>query len=211
MTFWVWCSVFKPRVLLERLDEEEILKFTRPQNEKEQSYSHFRGHPSRQGLVVPENNGQYVCDKCGKSFLRRERMYYHLKYKHLVKNYLFCDLCPKSYSLKSLLRHHMQQTHWAKRLACNVCEYRCSLPGKLKHHKNLVHSGKKECPICHIFVSMMKQHLTKEHCDRRITCKVCGNVLKNEYSLTNHMKTMHGKNHKCNDCGKSFNFYDLRT
>lgn len=202
-------------MVLERLDEAAIQKFTKRNfvRKKHRNLSGIRRKSFRRFLTL-QNHGRYFCDKCGNSFKDRRGIYHHLKRQHQVKNFLFCDLCPKSFNIKSLIEHHMLQSHSKEKLACSICEYRSSTTAFLEEHMKRVHPNKKECQICHKFVKMMPQHLAAVHLDqsqRKVTCKVCGDMLKDKYFLRIHMTNMHGKNHKCDQCGEGFNFYELRV
>lgn len=205
--------MLKPDVVLQRLDEATILRFTKRKNEVKKRWNSSGTHrPAKRRIAVLHNTGPYFCDKCGKSFKNRKAIYHHVKFQHLVRSFLYCDLCPKSFNLKSSLEYHMLQDHSKEKLACIICEHRSENTTFLKEHMRQVHPEKKECQICHKFVKVMSQHLKIVHSDKQyLTCKICGIIIKGRFNMKNHVDAIHGKNHKCDQCGEGFNFYDLRT
>lgn len=137
-------------------------------------YSHFRF------LHTEQDKEKYLCDVCGKKFIRKMNYVIHLSI-HSNDFKFKCKLCPYKGRNRGLLNSHMR-IHNRKNYQCDICS-------KICHHKSNI--------IRHI----------RHHSEPKIECKVCGKKFKENNYLTRHMNSIHlGRNrvHPCDKCDKVY-------
>ena len=55
--------------------------------------------------------GDIMCDRCEKTFKRRENLERHMKSVHAEKKLFSCDLCTETFSRKDVLVRHVKCVH----------------------------------------------------------------------------------------------------
>ena len=158
-------------------------------------------------------DGQFSCEKCSKTFKRKEHLKDHLKTVHeKVRDYQ-CDQCGMKFTHEHSMRQHVKTVHQKiKEHKCDSCDKTFALKNALILHKkrhhdfgemvNCEHCNKK-FPTTYI----LKNHIKSIHEGiRPFECKECG---KSFYRLSNykdHFKTVHQgiKEFKCSHCDKEF-------
>ena len=127
----------------------------------------------------------HMCDICGKSFYRPDKLKQHIKILHNEdtdgSNQYTCDKCGISYKWKTSLRVHME-TH-QKYHMCTLCEkVFIGRPAMKKH--------------------MQKEHQVSDKCENLFICSICSKELDSSMSLNNHLLSEHGKSNDihCTQC-----------
>lgn len=109
-----------------------------------------------------------------------------MQLKNLYPGQLFfCDLCPHSSKYKHSLGKHMQAVHLKLRpFCCEICNHRTFKKFYLKAHM-LTHRSKVPCPTCGKLFSIQ--------------------------GLKNHIKDLHKKTKKCEQCNEEIQFHQMRS
>ena len=138
-----------------------------------------------------ENENQYSCKKCSKSF--------KTKHGYLQHNY-----------------HVHEKTKEVKpkpeKVACEKCGLLFKSSQSLKHHVSRIHKKENrfQCDICSkIFGDKNTMILHKKSIHEKLTlvCDQCGSKFNWEKTLKHHIRTVHEGfvPFECKDCGKTFN------
>ena len=159
---------------------------------------------------------QYMCDLCGKSFLKKDNLTKHVSFAHLDKDLLqkhLCSFCGKEFSCKRYLNRHIKihgdgKKYENKEKHCDMCDKSFLSKGGLINHK-LKHEGKvktTKCEICCIEVQNILMHMNIKHENAtNVNCGVCGIEFSGLKALNGHKLRVHiGQSFKCEICGKSF-------
>lgn len=151
--------------------------------------------------------GPYTCDICSSVINNRHNFHIHMKRSHLAV-YVYCDHCPRRFSRKFELQIHMHKHSKTKSLLCQTCGFETGSRPVLKHHL-LTHNKKVECPVCHKFVAVLKQHI-KLHDDKirairneKVLCKLCSKLVPRR-NQKQHFQLKHQKNEQCKHCVEAF-------
>ncbi len=113
--------------------------------------------------VTPNENGEYVCDRCDRSFKDRELLARHAAC-HDEDRPFECLECGKRFAKASLLRDHRRRHFEVGQFECSYCHKRFYTPNKLREHVR-VHTG--EAPL---------------------SCNVCGKTFKRHSNLSEHKR-----------------------
>ena len=115
------------------------------------------------------DNTEIPCDICGKTFQTPTGLEQHHRFcgRQNQKNY-FCEQCPKSFSRKGGLTMHTMQFHTdSKSLLCEHCDYKTYSTFNLRLHIGKKHGGpkveRKTCAICNKGTYSIETHLKKYH------------------------------------------------
>ncbi|XP_071448084.1 zinc finger protein 62-like [Hetaerina americana] len=174
------------------------------------------GPPERRAKI-PCVSTNYICEKCGKTFSKRDGLNNHLMRHEDVKPYA-CTSCPKSFITRRALVVHVRQHTGERPYMCEVCGKNFTGPTSLYVHqrKHRADDGKGggiraakavkkpvvkyTCSICHktlssklIFEGHMRQHTG----ERPFVCEVCGRGF-----ATAKIMKIHVKRHKKNKLSK---------
>ncbi|XP_045208206.2 zinc finger protein 729-like [Mercenaria mercenaria] len=136
----------------------------------------------------------YECDVCGKSFGKRNSLYYHKTLHSDTKHYI-CEFenCGKSFRLKDGLRKHERIHTGFKPYQCEVCEERFSRKIYLETHM-YKHTGLKKfvCEICKKFFSQkgnLTVHMLLHDQERPVyKCQKCSYTSNFKSNLTKHLQ-----------------------
>ena len=122
----------------------------------------------------PKLAPKYLCSKCGKDYLRRDKYLQHFKYCGVTGQ--------KCQNVKSQTRH-----------VCSKCEksykHRRSLNAHIKSHHHIVI---KVGSSFYNRVSTRIKHLTRASAQRNI-CRICRKLFRTKQSLKAHNKSFHAK------------------
>ena len=123
-------------------------------------------------------NKHQNCDKCNKSFTKKDHLKTHIQSIHENVRYN-CDKCDKSFTHKSSLRTHIRSAH--KNVQCDKCNKNFSDIGNLKKHIQSVHEN------------------------IRYNCDKCNKSFSLKGTLTKHIQSVHQNvRYNCDKCDKSF-------
>ncbi|CAL8137026.1 unnamed protein product [Orchesella dallaii] len=135
-----------------------------------------------------QNQENFMCCYCQKSFIRRAYLNIHIAKSHPQQQYRGknCTICLRKFPTREKLKSHFHSVHEGRRHSCSYC----NASFKLK---------------CHL-----KAHISSVHKPEHASCKVCGKVLKNMKYLKEHIACSHPDPAKqkywpkCPNCKKQF-------
>ncbi len=113
--------------------------------------------------VMPNENGEFVCDKCDRAFKDRDLLGKHMAC-HDEERPFECLECGKKFSKASLLRDHRRRHFEVGQFECGYCHKRFYTPNKLREHVR-IHTG--EAPL---------------------SCNICGKTFKRHSNLSEHKR-----------------------
>ncbi len=116
----------------------------------------------------------YSCDKCEKTFDRRDNLKRHVKQRKEKPQNYSCDICEKTFSQKFNLKVHRQihtgenllKNSNQKQISCEVCTYSTYSLSNLKRHE--------------------KVHIKKEPSNEKYPCDLCNKAFTWRDNLTSH-------------------------
>ena len=121
------------------------------QNSSQQEIQDVRNDPSInnqwkvhaiQESVIKNNQVFYVCNQCGRGFLRKPTLDGHMKSKHNTEGRLQCKKCDKSFASRRAILLHAQSKHDMIKFKCDACSHQSSQLGNLKTHIKKKHNEK---------------------------------------------------------------------
>lgn len=157
----------------------------------------------------------YVCEVCGKSFIKKSYLDDHREAHGTEKNYT-CRYCNKSFKRRTVLVKHKRIHTNPRQCVCETCGKRFNDNGTLKTHRLLLHikDRKYKCDICSQSFALkptldkhIKRHSKRENDIKDFACDECGMKYRDKSSLNRHVLSKHsGINSKvqCEECGKEY-------
>uniref|UniRef100_A0A336LZM2 CSON005096 protein n=1 Tax=Culicoides sonorensis TaxID=179676 RepID=A0A336LZM2_CULSO len=188
-----WCQPNKPP---RKKKKTERVKLPRTQNRRtichvcseEVSLVNIKSH-----LLIHENGEQnpYVCNECGKRFVRLTSLHAHLIKSHFRSLAKFkCDKCPRAFLSKSDMDRHLYSIH------------------------GIGESFSQTCPHCNVVLadkSILKAHIISLHTDPKLkkkhTCEYCSKIFFRKTHYKMHVLTHLPEDqwpYHCEKCGKGF-------
>ncbi|XP_052898714.1 gastrula zinc finger protein XlCGF57.1-like [Anopheles moucheti] len=155
-----------------------------------------------------ENPEKYRCVLCNEI---HQNMKEHLQNKHQERQFC-CDMCGKKFPFKKRLTVHMKKMHVEKDIICDQCQ-KPFTKYTIEDHKRSVHSARFVCEHCpktfnsrFRLLQHMEEHDESLRNSTSVPCTICGQVMRDKYILTRHIKLMHTvqPSVSCTTCGKTF-------
>ncbi|XP_059056426.1 zinc finger protein 431-like [Achroia grisella] len=137
------------------------------------------------------------CPYCNEPFRSYYQRNQHLVKVHNNEAQYKCNVCNKSYILKSLLMYHIKKNHLMERnCQCTECGFRFFSKKALKAHM-IKHTGERiyACEVCHKSYARkytLREHMRIHNNDRRFKCDVCAMAFVQKCSLKSHLLSNHG-------------------
>lgn len=131
--------------------------------------------------VEREKKASHLCEQCGKKFLSRSSLRYHLT-THMGSKPFSCEVCSRTFSReRDLIKHvtiHEKDTDF-------------------------------KCPECEETFQLRKQlllHISRRHPEEEKIhqCKICLKIFSRDDTLKCHMKRHEGTAYQCDICDKIF-------
>ncbi|XP_058066114.1 zinc finger protein 567-like [Anopheles bellator] len=153
------------------------------------------------------NPDQFRCELCAEV---HQNIKDHMQNKHKERTFC-CEECGKRFPFQTRLKAHIRKMHTVKDVPCDQCDKAFS-KYTIEDHKRAVHGAGFICEHCpRKFKSrfQLDNHMEEHSVSLRstkVSCDVCGIVVRNKYNLTTHMKRMHMEHApvSCGSCGKEF-------
>ena len=155
-------------------------------------------------------NIRFNCDKCEKSFARKDRLTLHIQSVHENVQYN-CDKCDKIFPRNYYLYRHIQTVHKNVRYNCDKCDKSFSRKDHLKHHVQSVHENVRyncdKCDKSYYDKSTLRKHIQSVHDKVRYNCDKCDKSFSQKNVLKKHIQSAHDNvQYLCDTCQKSFSF-----
>ena len=191
--------------------------------------SKLKEHMTLTHLEVSQNVTEcdFTCDKCGKSYGTKAQLSIHENNVHAQKCYL-CTLCDRFFSGRAKLVDHLSSDHQYGYIyipdgiyPCDKCDKKFVTCPELNSHLVSQHELQCEfqchqCPKSFVYERLLTVHRTESHNldlfkatadvtphDGKFKCDICGDCLKSEKGLRDHVKHNHEKeshSFKCELC-----------
>lgn len=143
------------------------------------------------------NDGDLLCDLCGKSFMSARGFKIHWQENHGNMERAVCQFCGKvvkgSYLSQHINRCH---THTTEAYKCAMCGKGFKSKSACDKHE-VVHRTEKpfKCPYCQRGFTQqanMKHHMRQHTGEQPYRCETCSKSFTHNVSLKNHLKRQHG-------------------
>ena len=143
----------------------------------------------------------FLCQDCGRAFLRRRPLQDHIAALHSNKRQFPCELkgCEKSYVRAVDLENHMRSHSGERPFVCEFCgngyTYKCHLTEHLRQHtgdKPYV-CDEPDCGKAFARLSKLKRHQRVHTKEKPFMCSICGNAYRQPWGLQCHQKEKHGR------------------
>lgn len=149
---------------------------------------------TKEGILNNERKRKYYeCPKCGKKFVKEERLGNHMRIHDGLKPFP-CNQCHRSYMKLANLNTHIKESHRlnGEKLVIPCTFENCDKTFD-KRHSLLAH--------------LRYKHSNKVRPERTYICETCGKTFKTSWSLKEHMYHHSGEKsypYKCDQCNKRF-------
>ena len=113
---------------------------------------------------------KYPCNECGRQFLNKRLLRYHLQRNHGRSVTLNCKNCEKVFPNSSSLSQHSQLIHGTEILKCEKCNYETKSKAYVRTHKNVHGSIKEVCSKCNYSSrrnGTLKVHMMNVHSEEK--------------------------------------------
>ncbi|XP_055632572.1 zinc finger protein 62 homolog [Toxorhynchites rutilus septentrionalis] len=146
---------------------------------------------------VHGNKRSFVCDICGRAFLRKSVLNDHMNTVHSTLRLFKCSLCPKSFASRNIFQSH-QLTHTKERpYQCRYCDKRYFKTSDRTLHENQVHLGIRpfQCSFCSSsFIRDRERRLHERiHTKSKLyTCDICSGGYNKFSEFKQHRLDEHG-------------------
>lgn len=174
--------------------------------------TNFKRHVARH-----TGNKGFLCTHCGKSFIQKSGLAYHLKLHDINSTPLKCKYCPELFNTLYEHRQHLSSTHTVK---IDQMKKNENFTKDESHHTALVKSF--VCPVCNKVYKQrcyLNQHLVLHNGEAKnsaiisknnmkFNCKTCNKTFHSKQTLNAHVRLhTEEKPFKCDLCPSSFRLY----
>ncbi|XP_024143495.1 zinc finger protein ZFMSA12A [Oryzias melastigma] len=160
-------------------------------------------------LMSHSENGNFVCDVCGKRLKNLFTLNSH-KQLHMTRERSFlCHICCKAFYCNRTLKTHLMIHSSERPFVCQDCGKSFLAKGDLKNHQR-VHTGERPYVCSHCGQRFknktnLKQHVRTHLGIKPFVCNLCGKASATLPLLRIHMRTHTGERpYKCSLCDKTF-------
>ena len=157
-----------------------------------------KGYIARHLKVHTDNDGEFTCHICAKTFRRTDSLQGHIKRCHEEKMELYkCNTCEKTFTQKGYLKLHMNIHTGAPRKQCKYCSKDFSAGSNLLRHVKKCHPTPKVIENSQGFIMLEKspeRNPVKDFKPKKkktFNCETCDFKSQRKYNLEVHMKNKH--------------------
>ena len=173
----------------------------------------------------PDSKSPYLCNLCGKQFLKGSNLTIHFKTQHCSEKLHKCDICQKGFHKGKALEKHKLSHEGKQEYSCSACDGKFITAGALAMHVKSLHKKVtyyqcEYCPRQFVYEKNLLFHRTthtgvgprKKVPAKRtkkevevITCKLCQESFDSRHKYNSHRR-QHNENKRfgCEQCGKLF-------
>lgn len=121
---------------------------------------------------------KYKCDKCARSYTRKEALFRHKTFECGVLPQFKCEFCGKKFTRKCNMNTHINDLHLKPYFNSSRVEYNCD-----------------KCSRSYNWISNLNRHKRAEHAPdkREFICESCGFKAKEKSNLSKHILSRHLK------------------
>ncbi|XP_073828340.1 uncharacterized protein isoform X2 [Musca autumnalis] len=148
------------------------------------------------------------CDLCPVTATNFNNLREHFREVHKTRCYIKC--CDRKFYRRCVLMDHIRLHINPETHKCDICGRSSTTKHNLKLHKQVMHGNLNqfECEVCHRLFNQkptLDRHmLTHVKGENKFFCKECGKGYVLELQLNSHIKTVHGVDCVCDQCGRTF-------
>ncbi|XP_011293269.2 transcription factor grauzone isoform X1 [Musca domestica] len=148
------------------------------------------------------------CDLCTATATNFNTLREHFREEHQTRCYIKC--CDRKFYRRCVLMDHIRLHINPETHKCDICGRSSTTKHNLKLHKQVMHGNLNqfECEVCHRLFNQkptLDRHmLTHVKGENKFFCKECGKGYVLELQLNSHIKTVHGVDCVCDQCGRTF-------
>ncbi|CAG9133796.1 unnamed protein product [Plutella xylostella] len=140
----------------------------------------------------PQKDKKFFCDICGKGFISKSYLTFHIQTKHLNTKINECKKCGKTFASKSGLRMHMIKHTRIRNFKCKICSKKFVTKPALVYHMR-IHTGERPypCNYCEkrfLSTSRRAEHVRYNHMAPTMQCDICDSQFKKSSALTRHRR-----------------------
>ena len=173
-------------------------------------FSYSTSHKMHERTHSGKKERPFPCEHCGKTFVNRQALKYHVAAKHTVGGNHQCEVCHKVYKTEFILKvHQRRHTEANQRFMCDICGKQFMYKSTLELHKS-VHVDDKNfecqtCGKCFKTYPTLYSHQLVHKDDNPFECSVCKKAFKTKERCKAHERRHSGlKPFMCAQCHHCF-------
>ncbi|XP_076031247.1 uncharacterized protein LOC143019490 [Oratosquilla oratoria] len=152
----------------------------------------------------------FKCSNCEFRAASKIELFRH-RLKHTKDQFYVCEICGKSFVRDTSLREHILNIHAkATKFKCALCDYETFRKMAMRQHlrSHMPASPAVACPVCNATFKAkqnLRAHLLSHTGAKPFTCDECNKRFMMKNRLVAHKQIVHGpKTHSCSHCKKLF-------
>ncbi|XP_075159011.1 uncharacterized protein LOC142232179 [Haematobia irritans] len=193
-------------------DEEKTPRKSKPTNKiakpKDPNKKSYMDKCRENDLFIAQWKPNLDCDLCSTTATNFNALREHFRDVHKTRCYIKC--CDRKFFRRCVLMDHISLHINPEIHKCDICGKSSTTKHNLKLHKQVMHGtlNQFECEICHRQFNQkptLDRHLlTHVIGEKKYFCKECDKGYVLEVQLNSHIKTVHGVDCVCDQCGRTF-------